>query len=188
MWKYSRIWRAKPSSNKKKKRKPYYSTIHNWCLHPCSHHDIQVNEKCVWHGENTKFKWKIEHPFKLPSFLFIIEASFTLHMQLFIFTYKKYFAHFNKCVYIKPITFITFKNESKMADDCCICFKIKQKALEGGWYKEGCYFGMLLLNLCTWEQGCLFEGSFLCLWWGNMLWFTQTMTTPHKGNSPQVLS
>lgn len=48
------------------------------------------------------------------------------------------------------------------------------KEWEGrGGTKGVCYFGMLLLNLCTWEQACLFKGFSLWFWWGNMLWLTQ---------------
>lgn len=40
-------------------------------------------------------------------------------------------------------------------------------------HKGGCCFGMLLLNQCTWEKGCLLQGFFLWYRWGNMLQRTQ---------------
>ena len=48
-------------------------------------------------------------------------------------------------------------------------------------HKGGCYFGMLLLNLCTWEQGCLFKGFFSVLLVGKYALVDPTIvpTQPH---------
>lgn len=54
-------------------------------------------------------------------------------------------------------------------------------------HKGGCRFGMLLLNLCTWEQHCLAQGILLYIRWGNMLQLTQQWGTHAKVPFPNLV-